>query len=289
MNPQITAGICVKNAQGTVGETVESILVQDYGPDLVEIVVVDGNSGDATLSIVQRLLSRGRVRWTLYPDGGMGLGYARQIVVNHARGKYLVFVDSDVVIRNDFLREQIEYLNTHPTVGVGLGRYLYKEGGGLLSSTWNLYLSASPSFIGCAFTFRKEAIRDANGFDEKIRGAGEEVDLIARIRSKGWEIAVTERAKFYHNRRWTVRSFWSEQSWFGHAGYYLALKDRRSFPPSPNMPAGQLIYGLRVASKTYRSTRRKISFFILPLLLLKSVAWCFGFLRAAIQGYGIRN
>jgi glycosyltransferase involved in cell wall biosynthesis len=281
MDPQITAGICVKNAQSTVAETIESILAQDYRPDLVEIVVVDGNSKDATLSIVQGLLSRGRVRWRLYSDGGKGLGYARQTVANHARGKYLLFVDSDVVIRNDFLREQIGFLNTHPEVGVGQGRYMYKEGGGLLSSTWNLYLSTSPSFIGCAFTFRKDAVRDANGFDEKIRGAGEEVDLIARIRSKGWESAVTEGAKFYHNHRWTLRSFWSEHNWFGRGGYHV--KDRRLLSTSRNLPPGQLLHGLRIAPKTYRLTRRKISFLIVPLLVFGSIAWCVGFVQAAIH------
>ena len=289
MKPQITVGVCVRNAQTTIGETIDSILMQDYGPERVEIIVVDGNSTDATLTIVRHLLSNARVRWSLYSDEGKGLGYARQSVVNHAQGKYIVFVDSDVVIRKDFLDEQIAFLNTHPRVGVALGRYMYRDGGGLLSSIWNLYLSAFPGFVGCAFSFRKDAITDADGFDEKITGAGEEVELIARIQSKAWESAVTDRAKFYHNHRWTVRNFLSEHTWFGYGGYYAALKDRHLLSLLRSLPPGQLLHGLRIAPKIYRSTRRKISFLTVPLLILGSIAWCFGFAQAATHRYGSRQ
>jgi len=285
MMPRVTVGICAKNAENTIGETIESILSQDYPADLTETIIVDGNSVDATLYVVRKLLSKARLQCREYSDGGKGLGYARQIVVNHAHGTYILFVDSDVVIRNDFIREQVEFLNAHPRVGVGLGRYMCKEGGGLLSSTWNLCLSAFPGFVGCAFIFRKEATTEAGGFDEQIKGAGEEVELIERIQSKGWESAVTESAKFYHNHQWTLRSFWSEHSWFGYSGYYLMCKNRHSFSPLPSLPPGQLIYGFRMASKFHRSTQRKLSFFILPLLVLRSIAWTFGFLKAAMRGY----
>jgi len=279
--PQITVGICVKNAEDTIRETIQSILMQDYPAGLTEIIIVDGNSKDATLSIIRNLLSKTRVRWRLYSDGGRGLGHARQAVVNHARGRYIIFVDSDVVIRNEFLREQVEFLNLHPRVGVGLGRYMYEEGKSLLSNTWNLCLSAFPGFVGCAFSFRKDAVRDAGGFDEQIKGAGEEVELITRIQAKGWESAVTESAGFYHNHRWTLRSSWSEHSWFGYSGYYLMCKNRQLFSPLPNLTPGQLVHGFRMASKIHRATRRKISFLILPLLVLSSIAWTCGFLQAA--------
>src|SRR5208282_5448025 len=221
MESQITVGICVKNAQSTIGETIESILAQNYRRDLVEIIVVDGNSSDATLSIVRKIVSKTNMRWRLYSDGGKGLGYARQTVVNHAHGKYIAFVDSDVVIRNDFLRRQIEFMDTNGRIGIGLGKYMYKEGN-WISTTWNLYHHTMQDFVGCAFICRKDAVRSVSGFDEKIIGAGEDVDLIMRMQSKGWSSAMNERAEFFHNYRATLRDFWLEHSWFGYGGYYLA-------------------------------------------------------------------
>ncbi|HKM78525.1 MAG TPA: glycosyltransferase family A protein [Candidatus Bathyarchaeia archaeon] len=285
MKPEITVGVCVRNAQRTIAETIEGILEQDYSHDLLELIVVDGNSSDATLSIVRKLISKTNVRWRLYSDGGKGLGYARQTVVNHAHGRYVVFVDSDTIIRNDFLRRQIEFMNTNPRVGVGLGRYMYQEGN-WISSTWNLYHYTMQDFVGCAFIFRRDAVRSVNGFDEQIKGAGEDVDLITRMQSKGWSSAMNERAEFFHNYRATMRDFWLEHSWFGYGGYYLALKNRNLFPPSRNLPHGKLVHGLRTASRAYRTTGCKISFLILPLLLFGNLAWWSGFLNALTHRYG---
>ena len=285
MKPELTVGMCVKNAQSTIKETVESVLAQDYQPDLVETIVVDGNSSDATLSIIRNLMLHARTTCRIYSDDSRGLGYARQTVVNNARGRYIVFVDSDVVIRKDFLRRQIEFMDANRRVGIGLGRYMYKEGN-WLSSAWNLYHSTMQDFVGCAFICRCDAVRSVGGFDPKIKGAGEDVDLIARMQSRGWLAAMSERAEFFHNYRATLSGFWSEHSWFGYGGYYLALKNQRLFSPSRNLPPGKLIHGLRTASKAYSSTRRKISFLIPPLLLFGNMAWWTGFLKAVIQRYG---
>lgn len=247
--------------------------------------MVDGNSSDATLSIVRKIISKTSVRWRLYADNGKGLGYARQTVVNHAHASYIVFVDSDVALRNDFLRRQIEFMDANPRVGVALGRYMYKEGK-LMSNTWNLYHHTMQDFVGCAFIFRRDAVRSVSGFDEEIKGAGEDVDLIARMRSEGWTCSMNERAEFFHNYRATMRDFWLEQSWFGYGGYYLALKNRYLFAPSRNLPPGKLVHGLRTASKAYRMTRRKISFLIPPLLLFGNIAWWSGFLKAVAHRYG---
>jgi len=288
MEPEITVGICVKNAQTTIKETVESVLAQDYQPNLMEIIVVDGNSSDATLSIIRNLISNTRIPCRMYSDGGKGLGYARQTVVNNARGEYVAFVDSDVVIRTDFLRRQFEFMEGNRRVGIGLGRYGYKEGN-WLSNAWNLYHSTMQDFVGCAFICRCDAVRSVGGFDPKIKGAGEDVDLIARMQSKGWSTAMSKKAEFFHNYRATLRGFWSEHSWFGYGGYYLALKDQRLFSPSRNLPPGKLIHGLRTASNAYRTTRRKISFLIPPLLLFGNLAWWAGFLNAVLQRYGHKD
>jgi len=285
MKPEITVGLCVKNAQSTIKETVESVLAQDYESNLFEIIVVDGNSSDATLSIIKDLISSTHTPCRIYSDGGRGLGYARQTVVNNVRGEYVVFVDADVVVRNDFLRRQIEFMDGSRRLGIGLGRYMYKEGN-WLASAWNLYHSTMQDFVGCAFICRCDAVRSVGGFDSKIKGAGEDVDLIARMQSKGWSTAMNNRAEFFHHYRATLRGFWSEHSWFGYGGYYLALKNQRLFPPSRNLPPGKLIHGLRTASTAYRSTRRKISFLIPPLLLLGNVAYWTGFLKAVLQRYG---
>ncbi|MGO9645090.1 MAG: glycosyltransferase [Candidatus Bathyarchaeia archaeon] len=284
MKTLVTVGICMKNAKDTIGETLKAVLEQDYPPELVEIIVVDGGSSDSSVAIVRLRLEKTHRRWKLYSDGRKGLGFARQIVIDHGRGKYVVYVDSDVVIEKDLIRRQQEFMENNTRVGIGLSRFLHKDGNWLLSA-WSLYHSFSPNFVGCAFSCRKAAILRVGGFDKQIVGAGEDVELIGRVESDGWLVSTCEAAKFRHNFRQTLRGFWSEHIWFGYGGYYIAHKDRGRFAPWRSMPPGQLIFGIRAGSRLYRATRRKISFVIGPLLVFGSVAWCFGFLKAALFGY----
>ena len=288
MTPQITVGVCVRNAQNTITETIQSMLAQDYPADLMEMIIVDGDSEDATLPIVTRLLSKTRVRWRLCSDDGKGLGYARQIIVNLARGRYIVFV-SDVVIQRDFFRRQIEFMTIHPRVAVVAGRFMYKDMGNWLSNIWNLYSSAFAGKMGSIWVCRTDALRSVGGFDEAIRGASEDSDILARLKSSGWSSAANERAKFFHNSRQTLTSFWSHHAWYGYGGYYFARKHRGLARPWGDLPPGRLIEGLRLAPRAYRSTRRKVIFLILPLLIFASMAWSFGFVRAAIHRYGPPN
>jgi len=138
MNNIVTVGICMRNAQDTIGETLNAVLNQDYPTELVEVIVVDGGSSDSSVAIVKLLLERTQRRWKLYSDGGRGLGFARQIVIDRGRGKYVVYVDSDVVIERDLLRRHLEFMESRPNLGIGLSKYLHKEGNWLLS-VWSLY------------------------------------------------------------------------------------------------------------------------------------------------------
>src|SRR5208337_2658589 len=155
-------------------------------------------------------------------------GYARELAVKKARGEYVAFVDGDVVLNSDFFRKQLEFMKGNARIGVGLGRYLYRPGT-LVSSSWNLYQNTEDEFIGCAFVFRVSAIMAVNGFDEKITGAAEDVDLVYRLRRSGWLAVTVQDAGFYHNYRSTLRGFWQEHCWFGFGGYWLAHKHGRTF------------------------------------------------------------
>ena len=51
MKPKVTVGMCVKNCAATIKEAIESVLNQDFPHELMELIIVDGNSEDETLSI----------------------------------------------------------------------------------------------------------------------------------------------------------------------------------------------------------------------------------------------
>ncbi|MCJ7768182.1 glycosyltransferase [Candidatus Bathyarchaeota archaeon] len=277
----------MKNSEKTVRRTIESILNQKYPHELMEIVIVDGCSRDRTLPILASVTSRTHVRARVYSDEGRGLGYARQMVVDRAAGRYIVFVDSDVQLLGGFIQRQVEFMDANPRVGVAVGKYMHQEGPpiSLLLSLYN-HITWTDYFGNDATIYRPQAIKAAGGFDENIKGACEDLDMITRIQANGWLHCVNANAAFYHTSRDALREFWTEQTWFGYGEHYISHKHKNPFDRRRHLPIESLVYRLRLAAKAYEFSRRRLSFFMPILLAFGGMAWWMGFIRAHVDGYG---
>ncbi len=279
-----TLGVCVKNSEKTVKGAIDSVLSQKYPRELMQVIVVDGCSTDRTMFIINSTASKKDLALEVFSDQGKGLGAARQMVVNNARGDYIIFVDGDVELQEDFVQKQVDFMEKNPKVATAVGRYMFKEGN-LLSTVWCLYNHVS-SFLGNDATiYRSEVLRQVGGFDVNMKGS-EDKDVIFRIRKKGWTFSVNEKAGFYHNCRQSFKEFWKEQAWFGSGNHYLCHKHGCLESLWRSFPAGPFRYGLKLATKSYRLTNRKTSFLMPPLILLGNIAWWFGFGKAHLNGYG---
>lgn len=282
---KIAVGICVKDSERTIERAVYSVLNQTYPKELMQVIFVDGCSRDKTLSIIRRLISEANIASGIFSDYGRGLGAARQVVVNNAKGDYLIFVDGDVELQGDFVQKQFDYMEGNPKVAVAVGRYMFRRGN-LLSSVWSLYNSASRFLGNDATIYRLEAIKQVGGFDENIKGASEDKDLIYRILQRGWSFSVNEEALFYHDCRQSLRGFWNEQAWFGFGNHYLNHKYRNLGPLWRNLPVGSFRYGSKLARKSYKTTNKKMSFLVPLLMVFGNIAWWIGFVKAHLEGYG---
>jgi glycosyltransferase involved in cell wall biosynthesis len=287
LKTEVTLGLCVKDSEKTVRETIESIVDQKYPHEFMEIVIVDGCSRDRTLSILSSITSRTDVRARVYSDEGRGLGYARQVVVDRAAGRYIIFVDGDVKLSNDFVQRQVEFMDAYPRVGIAVGRYMHQEGPPV-SLLWSLYnhVTWTDYFGNDATIYRAEAIEEAGGFDENIKGACEDLDMMVRSQAYGWLHRVNASAAFHHTSRDTLREFWAEQNWFGYGEHYVSHKHKNPYDRRRGFPIERLVHRLRVAAKAYELSHRKLSFLMPLLLTFAGMAWWMGFIRAHKDGYG---
>ena len=285
-NVKVTIGLCVKNSGRTIKNAVNSIINQDFPKEDVRLVVVDGCSTDGTISIMKEVASKAQINVDFYTDEGKGLGAARQLAVNNAEGKYLIFVDGDVELFKDFVREQVKFMEQNPEVGISVGKYEFKEGP-LISSVWNLFLCMGDNTVGGGSTiFRLKALRQAGGFDKKIKGAGEDLDLIERMQKNGWLLCSNKKARFLHNFRENLVDFWAEQTWFGYGEHLFSHKKSASYSLLNSLPIISFYLGLKIGSKAYRSTLRKISFLMPFQLFYAKTAWWLGFAKSHLDGYG---
>lgn len=96
--PMVSVLIPMRNESQRVGETVRSLLVQDY-PNF-EVVLLDDQSEDGSAEVAQSVAQgEGRLKvisGESLPEGWLGKNWACQQAVRHAQGEYLLFSDADV-------------------------------------------------------------------------------------------------------------------------------------------------------------------------------------------------
>jgi len=288
-----TVGLCVKNEEKNIKEVVESIVSQDFPYELMELIVVDGYSKDRTLRIIKRSILNKEICVKIFHENE-GLGAARQIVVDNAHGDYIVWVDCDMTLPKDYIRKHVEFMENNPTVGIAKGRFGIVPGTKLVAFLENIAFAAS--FFHCAgkpifrllgtegSVYRVAAIREVGGFDGNIKGAGEDIDAAYRIRAAGWLFYVTHGI-FYEKSVKTWKQLWRQYFWYGYGGHYLFHKDSRINPAYEMLPPTAFLVGLWRSFAAYSLTLRK-AVFLLPLhYVFKRIAWCFGFLKAHLDGY----
>ena len=295
-NILLTVGFCIKNVENTVKSAVDSILEQDFPHDGMEIIVVDGSSADKTLPLVKASLYDSPVSHRIIPESG-GLGIARQMVVNCARGKYILWVDGDMVLPRSYMRKQVEFMEINPHVGIAGGKYDVHLGHGLAADLENIayvvdsvYGEKGASRFGYlpgteGAIYRTCAIRQIGGFDTRMIGAAEDTEVAYRMRSGGWKLAVTQEV-FTESTRPSWLSLWAQYAWYGRGGHFVFHKDRNVITLWKMIPIAGFIAGVLRCPAAYLLTH-KLSVFLLPIhYAFKRIAWFFGFFQAHLDDYG---
>ena len=202
--------------------TIRSVLNQtctDY-----EVVVVDDGSTDDSLMLARRYESD-RVR--VISQKNQGVSVARNTGIEHARGKFIAFLDADDQWQADYLATIQGLTNRYPesdifvtayAVDLGSGKVHYstrlEPETGILPSYW-LTLAKGYDFVWTSATvIRRNTLLRAGLFrpGEKI---GQDLDMWARVARINPKVAYSSRICVNYNRaaeanaRTRVRVAWA--------------------------------------------------------------------------------
>jgi len=106
--PALSVVIPAYNQAGLLRHSLEALRNQTLDAHLYEVIVVDDGSTDDTAAVAAALEMSDRHIRLLRHDRNRGRSAARNTGVRAARGEIVVFVDSDVVVRPDFLGHHLD-------------------------------------------------------------------------------------------------------------------------------------------------------------------------------------
>ncbi len=109
-NPKISVIIPVYNRGTLISETIASVLGQSYIN--WECLLIDDGSTDDTEAVIQDYVSRdGRIKYHKRPESRpKGASASRNFGLELAKGEYIQFLDSDDLLKENKLEEQLKIL-----------------------------------------------------------------------------------------------------------------------------------------------------------------------------------
>lgn len=130
--PLVTIVIPAFNAEAVIRESVSSALGQSYHN--IEIIVVDNGSTDRTCAAVRALSQEdGRVRFV--ESGPTGVSHARNVGIDVAQGKYIVFCDADDLMETNAVAILLKHAACADIVAGGMSFDSVNAGRKIVSSS----------------------------------------------------------------------------------------------------------------------------------------------------------
>jgi glycosyltransferase involved in cell wall biosynthesis len=204
------------NAEKTIKKCLDSILKQGVEK---EVIVVDNASTNGSADIIKTYQD------VVYLfEAKRGPGAARNRGLEIARGEYVAFVDSDVVLPKDWTKKALFLLNKDRSLGGvgGPGKSIEKNA---LSNALDALLfgksqEVAEKYVDSLATmdalYRRKAIGN-DRFDETLI-AGEDPELNFRIRKKGYKLLYSRELFVYHHHAIDLKSLLKR--WYNYGRYY---------------------------------------------------------------------
>src|SRR3989442_3111593 len=112
--PEATIVIPTHNRSDALIETLEALSASAAPDGGWEAVVVDDGSTDDTAVVIPRWIATHGSPVRYLRQENHGAAAARNRGGGDARGRFLIFIDNDIVVGRDFIRQHVDALEGHP-------------------------------------------------------------------------------------------------------------------------------------------------------------------------------
>lgn len=255
--PLISIVIPVRNEAAHIEEVLDALLAQEYPPDRMEILVIDGHSTDETREkvapYVERSREDGRSRIFLYENPDHLSSAARSIGVERMNGDVFLLVDGHCLIESPHMLAAVAEAFEDETVDcLGRPQPLEMRGANLMqhaiAAARRSPLGHHPdSFIysgqarivpaiSVAVAYRKRVFDLVGGFDKSF-DAAEDVEFNHRCDRAGLRCLFEPRIAVHYVPRRSLVGLFRQLARYGRGRIRLLRKHRDTFSLKSLLPA----------------------------------------------------
>ena len=187
------------NSEKWISGCFHSWLKADYDLKKINIYVVDNNSTDNTLKLLNEYKEKTGQRFASFSiiseSQNWGFGKANNIGFSKGDAEIVCFLNIDTEIFPDTFTElQKEILSSDEKIGIWEFRQFPYEH----PKMYDILTGETTWCSGAAFAVRRQVYEEAGGFDDKIFMYAEDVDLSWRVRTAGYILKYVPRVKITH-------------------------------------------------------------------------------------------
>lgn len=218
---KVSAVICSYNRARFIIAAVESLFDQAYDHQLYEVIVVDNNSTDNTVALLEQYKQQHpQYNFSYYVETNQGVAYTRTRCAKEAKGEIIAYLDDDSTAQAGWLAGIAAFFDEHPaTWSVGgkivphfltgvpdwYSKYFFGLVGNFDQGPVVKRMTGARYPCGANMAFRKRVFEEIGYFNTDLgrKGTGllanEEKDIYLRILAAGHEVHYLPYVWVLHN------------------------------------------------------------------------------------------
>jgi GT2 family glycosyltransferase len=210
------------NGKAFLKDCIDSILKQTYSD--YEIILFDNSSTDDSVNFLNDNYKTNKVK-VIVSEKNLGFSGGNNEALKHSQGEYIVLLNNDTIVEENWLEELVKAVNIDSSVGIAQS-LVYTEGIPLkyyeMNGTLNLFGHNVMSFFnigadgigdifmvtGCSFIIKREVLNSVHGlFLDEYFAYAEDSYLSFKIKFAGYRSIHNSRSVVHHLGGATMKKY----------------------------------------------------------------------------------
>jgi len=195
--PVVSIIVPCYNDEKYIEETLDSILRQSFSS--WECIIINDGSKDTTETLVLNKIKFDK-RFNYIYQNNTGVCIARNNAIKKSIGQYILCLDADDLISNNFLEETVNLLDLNSSLNIATStvNFFGRSKGVLKVVSYDLDILLAANQIVMTSLFRRVDFDKVGGFNENMKDGFEDWDFWISVLKNGGNVTCAKQAVFYY-------------------------------------------------------------------------------------------